>query len=48
MVRAKKLAQREQVKLEFTHPQPAVKNVIHLARLDEFFSAESPRELAMK
>ena len=36
MVRAKKLAQREQVKLEFIHLQPAVENVIQLARLEEF------------
>ncbi|HXT12322.1 MAG TPA: WecB/TagA/CpsF family glycosyltransferase [Candidatus Angelobacter sp.] len=35
MVRAKKLAQRERVKLEFVRPQPAVQNVIHLARLEE-------------
>jgi N-acetylglucosaminyldiphosphoundecaprenol N-acetyl-beta-D-mannosaminyltransferase len=48
MVRAKKLAQLERVKLEFTHPQPAVQNVIHLARLDEFLLAEKPRELAAK
>jgi anti-sigma B factor antagonist len=36
MVRAKKLALREHVKLEFIHLQPAVKNVIQLARLEEF------------
>ena len=36
MVRAKKLALREQVKLEFIHLQPAVENVIQLARLQEF------------
>ncbi|HWD91230.1 MAG TPA: WecB/TagA/CpsF family glycosyltransferase [Verrucomicrobiae bacterium] len=48
MVRAKKRAQLEGVKLEFTYPQPAVQNVIHLARLEEFLLAESPRELAVK
>lgn len=36
MVRAKKLAMREEVKLAFIHPQPAVRNVVHLARLDGF------------
>ena len=41
MVRAKKLAQLKQVKLEFTHAQPAVQNVIHLARLEEFLMPES-------
>jgi N-acetylglucosaminyldiphosphoundecaprenol N-acetyl-beta-D-mannosaminyltransferase len=46
MVRARKLAQREQVKLEFTHLQPAVQNVIHLARLEEFLLANH-RELAV-
>src|SRR5579862_673622 len=35
MVRAKKLAHREGVKLAFVNPQPAVKNVIELARLVE-------------
>lgn len=40
MVRAKKLAQREHIQLEFVHLQPAVKNVVHLARLDEFLSAK--------
>ncbi|HEX4263098.1 MAG TPA: WecB/TagA/CpsF family glycosyltransferase [Verrucomicrobiae bacterium] len=48
MVRAKKLAQVQRVKLEFIHPQPAVQNVVHLARLDEFLLAENPRELAVK
>jgi N-acetylglucosaminyldiphosphoundecaprenol N-acetyl-beta-D-mannosaminyltransferase len=46
MVRAKKFAQNEHVKLEFIHPQPAVQNVIHLARLDEFLLAANPREVA--
>ncbi|HXS69506.1 MAG TPA: WecB/TagA/CpsF family glycosyltransferase [Candidatus Polarisedimenticolia bacterium] len=47
MVRAKKLAQLKQVKLEFTHPQPAVQNVIHLARLEEFLMpAASPAVFA--
>jgi N-acetylglucosaminyldiphosphoundecaprenol N-acetyl-beta-D-mannosaminyltransferase len=45
MVRAKKLAQREGVKLEFTHLQAAVQNVVHLARLDEFLLADKSREL---
>jgi N-acetylglucosaminyldiphosphoundecaprenol N-acetyl-beta-D-mannosaminyltransferase len=36
MVRAKKLAQHERVKLSFVHLQPAVQNVIELARLEEF------------
>jgi N-acetylglucosaminyldiphosphoundecaprenol N-acetyl-beta-D-mannosaminyltransferase len=36
MVRARKWAQRENVKLEFRQPQPAVRNVLHLARLEEF------------
>lgn len=36
MVRAKKLAQREGVKLAFIHLQPAVENVIQLAQLREF------------
>jgi N-acetylglucosaminyldiphosphoundecaprenol N-acetyl-beta-D-mannosaminyltransferase len=47
MVRAKKLAQREQVKLEFIHLQPAVQNVVHLARLEEFLLAGNERELAV-
>ncbi|HEY1489874.1 MAG TPA: STAS domain-containing protein, partial [Verrucomicrobiae bacterium] len=46
MVRARKLAQREQVKLEFIHLQPAVQNVIHLARLEEFLLPANGRELA--
>ena len=41
MVRAKKLAQREGVKLVFIHLQPAVQNVIQLAQLEEFLL---PRE----
>jgi N-acetylglucosaminyldiphosphoundecaprenol N-acetyl-beta-D-mannosaminyltransferase len=46
MVRAKKLAQHEQVKLEFIHLQPAVQNVVQLARLTEYLLAENPREVA--
>ena len=48
MVRAKKLARLQNIKLEFTHPQPAVQNVVHLARLDEFLLAPEPRELAVQ
>ncbi len=40
MVRAKKLAQNELVKLTFTNPQPAVENVVRLARLEEFLLDE--------
>jgi N-acetylglucosaminyldiphosphoundecaprenol N-acetyl-beta-D-mannosaminyltransferase len=47
MVRARKLAQREHVKLEFTHLQPAVQNVVHLARLEEFLMPTTHRELAV-
>lgn len=36
MVRAKKLARNQQVKLTFVHLQPAVENVIQLARLGEY------------
>lgn len=36
MVRAKKLALREEVRLSFIQPQPAVRNVVHLARLEDF------------
>jgi N-acetylglucosaminyldiphosphoundecaprenol N-acetyl-beta-D-mannosaminyltransferase len=39
MVRARKLAQREGVRLMFVNPQPAVENVVHLARLQEFLFA---------
>jgi anti-sigma B factor antagonist len=46
MVRAKKLAQREQVKLDFTNLQPAVQNVVHLARLENFLFPATERELA--
>ena len=45
MVRAKKLAHRENVKLTFTNPQSAVENVIQLARLREFLLV--PEEEAM-
>ena len=47
MVRAKKLAQREQVKIEFTNLQPAVQNVLHLARLENFLLPVKERELAV-
>ena len=47
MVRARKLAQREQVKLDFTNLQPAVQNVIHLARLEAFLLPTKERELAV-
>jgi N-acetylglucosaminyldiphosphoundecaprenol N-acetyl-beta-D-mannosaminyltransferase len=46
MVRAKKLAQAEQVKLEFTHLQPAVQNVVHLARLEDFLLERKEPALA--
>ncbi|MEY2429543.1 MAG: hypothetical protein QOJ40_2428 [Verrucomicrobiota bacterium] len=36
MMRAKKLAQREGKRVVFTGLQPAVRNVLHLARLEEF------------
>ena len=36
MIRAKKLAQREGKRVVFTGLQPAVRNVLHLARLEEF------------
>jgi anti-anti-sigma factor len=48
MVRAKKLAQREEVKLEFVHLQPAVQNVVHLARLEEFLLVRNGHEPAAK
>jgi len=47
MIRARKLAEREQVKLEFTHLQPAVQNVVQLARLEAFLLSASHRELAV-
>jgi len=48
MVRAKKLAQRQRVKLAFLHLQPAVQNVIRLAQLQEFLFDETPRDSAPK
>jgi N-acetylglucosaminyldiphosphoundecaprenol N-acetyl-beta-D-mannosaminyltransferase len=45
MVRAKKLAQREQVKLEFVHPQPSVQNVVHIAKLEQFLFG-SPQKIS--
>ena len=47
MVRAKKLAQQERVKLTFVNLQPAVQNVIQLARLEEFLLREPARGPAM-
>jgi anti-anti-sigma factor len=47
MVRAKKLALREQVKLEFVHLQPAVQNVVQLARLEEYLLTRNGHELAV-
>jgi anti-anti-sigma factor len=47
MIRARKLAEREQVKLEFTHLQPAVQNVVQLARLEAFLLSANNRELAV-
>jgi len=46
MVRAKKLAQREGLKLTFSSLQPAVENVIHLAQLQEFLLARDEMQLA--
>jgi len=46
MVRAKKLAQREGVKLAFIHLQPAVENVIQLAQLQEFLLAREDMPLS--
>lgn len=46
MVRAKKLAQQQGVKLDFIHLQPAVQNVVRLARLEEYLLTEPPREVA--
>jgi anti-anti-sigma factor len=46
MVRARKLAEREQVKLDFTNLQPAVQNVVHLARLEQFLLPARNHELA--
>lgn len=45
MVRAKKLAQREDVKLTFSSLQPAVENVIQLAQLQEFLLARGEMPL---
>ncbi len=36
MIRTKKMAQRNGANVLFTHPQPAVRNVLHLARLEQF------------
>ncbi|MDB6017040.1 MAG: Anti-sigma-factor antagonist and glycosyl transferase [Pedosphaera sp.] len=40
MVRARKLAQRQGIKLAFTGVQPAVQNVLRLARLEAFLLGE--------
>jgi N-acetylglucosaminyldiphosphoundecaprenol N-acetyl-beta-D-mannosaminyltransferase len=40
MIRTRKLAQRQGVKLHFIHAQPAVKNVVCLARLEGFLLGE--------
>jgi N-acetylglucosaminyldiphosphoundecaprenol N-acetyl-beta-D-mannosaminyltransferase len=40
MIRTRKLAQRQGVKLRFTGAQPAVKNVLRLARLEAFLLGE--------
>ena len=40
MIRARKLAQRRGAKLSFTGTQPAVQNVLRLARLDAFLLGE--------
>jgi anti-anti-sigma factor len=42
MVRAKKLARAEQVKLRFIRPQPPVQNVVHIARLEDFLLKNVP------
>jgi N-acetylglucosaminyldiphosphoundecaprenol N-acetyl-beta-D-mannosaminyltransferase len=41
MIRAKEFAHRNRVSLSFTHPQSAVQNVIHLARLEKFLLEET-------
>jgi anti-anti-sigma factor len=48
MIRARKLAQREQVKLQFVHLQPAVQNVLHLARLEDYLLARNVPEPTVK
>ncbi|HET7626467.1 MAG TPA: WecB/TagA/CpsF family glycosyltransferase [Verrucomicrobiae bacterium] len=40
MIRAKEFARRKGISLSFIHPQSAVQNVIHLARLDELLLPE--------
>ena len=40
MIRARKLAQRQGAKLRFTGTQPAVQNVLRLARLEAFLLGE--------
>ena len=42
MIRAKKLAQKQGVKLIFNGIQPAVKNVIQIAHLQEFLLSDDP------
>jgi anti-anti-sigma factor len=41
MIRAKKLAQKQGVNLIFNGIQPAVKNVIHIAHLEEFLQNDN-------
>jgi anti-anti-sigma factor len=48
MVRSKKLAQRRGAELSFTGVQPAVRNVLHLARLDGFLAKKQHRNLTAR
>jgi len=45
MIRAKKLARQRGIKLEFKGMQPAVRNVVQIARLGDFFKNEEPPKL---
>lgn len=45
MVRAKKHCLRQGIELVFLNPQPAVRNVLRLSRLDEFLLANGKRAL---
>jgi len=42
MVRVRKMAHRQAIALVFTGLQPAVRNVIHMARLEEFLKVRIP------
>jgi len=42
MLRARKMAQREGCKLIFAGLRPAVRNVLHIARLEQFLLAGEP------